>query len=353
MNFIITESQYKRIIIEQPESRYSFGYNPFSKDPNNLRDSMKRQEEFIDDMSDFIYENRHGLLDVASVGSAFIPIIGPFISIGIELGNAALYASEGDSYTAGLSLAFTLIPGGQLIKRVPAVKKLGRNGLSTLLKKAKNPKMVKNLTSVEKEVLEQTNKNSRWLTKTATIELSKKITKSLVSKMSLPQFVRLIYTFSKKYPKTFNITNFGLQIGGIWYSYDKLAEVYGIKDNVNKNKDKINTKLQNSGPYTTDGDPYEYRVKDGMWETKGNTLKNWVSLKNNKSAIKELDKRFPTARTNQGISNISKKKLEEEFNKNKENFNNEITKQIEQNFNDDPEKRHKQWIEFTSKYKIL
>jgi hypothetical protein len=38
----------------------------------------------------------------------------------------------------------------------------------------------------------------------------------------------------------------GLQIGGIWYSYDKLAEIYGIKPispEVNKqNKSQINPK---------------------------------------------------------------------------------------------------------------
>jgi len=132
MNFIITESQSERILIEQPESRFSFGYNPWSKDPNNLRDSMKRQQEFVSDVTNFIYENRHGLLDIAAIGVAFIPVVGPFLSIGLELGNAALYVSEGDNYSGGLALAFALIPGGQLIRRIPAVKKLGRNGLSVL-----------------------------------------------------------------------------------------------------------------------------------------------------------------------------------------------------------------------------
>jgi hypothetical protein len=351
MNVLITEGQYDRLFLEQPDSKFSFGYNPWSKDPNNLRDAMKRQEEYNSNVFKFIDENKHGLLDIAAIGTSFIPVVGPFISIGIELGNAALYASEGDNYTAGLSLAFSLIPAGQLIRRIPAVKKLGRNGLALLLKKANNPKTVKVLSQAEKEVLEQSNKNSKWISRTATKELSKKVTNGLVSKMNLPQLVKFIYSFSKKYPKTFNITNFGLQFGGIWYSYDKLAEIYGLKNKSKEIKDK--SKPQNSGPYTTKGDPYEYRVKNGMWETKGNTLKDWVPLQDNERAVKELDKRFPKARTNQTITKISKKKLEDEFNKNKEKFSSEITKQVEENLEISPEERHKQYIEFSSKYKIL
>ena len=326
MEFIITESQCKRILIEQPESRFSFGYNPWSKDPNNFRDSMKRQEEFISDMSKFIYDNRHGLLDIASIGATFIPIVGPFISIGIEIGNSALYFSEGDNYSGGLTLAFALIPGGQLIRRIPAVKKLGRNGLVLLLKKAKNPKLVKTLTKIEQEALEQMNKNSKWVILTASKELSKKIAKASIKKMRLPQLVKFVYFFSKKYPTIYNITSMGLQIGGIWYSYDKLAQIYGLKNKSESNNNQ--PKNINSETYKTDGDPYEYRVKNGMWETKGNTTKNWVSLKDKPEAIKELDKRFPNAKFGKSEQLITKKQLETEFNNNKEQLNSEIVNSL-------------------------
>lgn len=334
MNFIINETQYKRILKEQPESRFSFGYNPWSKDPNQSAEAaMKRQQEFVSDVSNFIYDNRHGLLDIASVGAAFIPIVGPFISIGLELGNAALYVSEGDNYSGGLALAFTLIPGGQLIRRIPAVKKLGRNGLASLLKKAKNPKLVKTLSKTEKEALEQINKNSKWVTLTAAKELSKKIAKVSIQKMGLPQLVKFVYSFSKKYPKIYNITTMGLQIGGVWYSYDKLAQIYGLK---NKSESNINqTKDINSGPYKTNGDPYEYRVKNGMWETKGNTIKNWVSLKDRPEAIKELDKRFPKARIVNSDKLITKKQLETEFNKDKGKLNNELVNTLTNGLTDE------------------
>jgi hypothetical protein len=118
----------------------------------------------------------------------------------------------------------------------------------------------------------------------------------------------------------------GLQIGGIWYSYDKLAQIYGLK---NKSESNVNQpKTINSGPYKTDGDPYEYRVINGMWETKGGTIKNWVSLKDKPDAIKELDKRFPKARFEKSAQLITKKQLETEFNNNKEQLNNEIVKSL-------------------------
>jgi hypothetical protein len=54
---------------------------------------------------------------------------------------------------------------------------------------------------------------------------------------------------------------------------------------------------------TTSGDPYQYIVINGQWNTKswrkrgpGKIIKNWISLKNNSDATKELDRRHPYAR---------------------------------------------------------
>jgi hypothetical protein len=56
------------------------------------------------------------------------------------------------------------------------------------------------------------------------------------------------------------------------------------------------------GAYTTPGDPYQYRVVNGQWETKswknkGKIIKNWVSLENNPDATGILDTRHPGVRT--------------------------------------------------------
>ena len=36
--------------------------------------------------------------------------------------------------------------------------------------------------------------------------------------------------------------------------------------------------------YKTPGDPYQYKVVNGMWMTKGLSIVNWTSLEGNKKA---------------------------------------------------------------------
>jgi len=115
-------------------------------------------------------EQRHLLMDIAAFGTLFIPVIGPAISLGIELANAGLYYAEGDKEGAGFALAFALIPMGELVGKIPAVKKLGRDGLASLIKKARTGGK---LTKTEAEAVEQINKNKKWLSLKAAKEATK------------------------------------------------------------------------------------------------------------------------------------------------------------------------------------
>lgn len=54
-----------------------------------------------------------------------------------------------------------------------------------------------------------------------------------------------------------------------------------------ENSDKI---------YTTPGDPYQYKVSNGVWMTKGPKISDWQSLEANKKATDKLDSRHPEAR---------------------------------------------------------
>jgi hypothetical protein len=47
--------------------------------------------------------------------------------------------------------------------------------------------------------------------------------------------------------------------------------------------------------YKSAGDPYSYKVIDGVWFTKGPKIPNWKSLKGNKASADILNKRFPNA----------------------------------------------------------
>jgi hypothetical protein len=47
---------------------------------------------------------------------------------------------------------------------------------------------------------------------------------------------------------------------------------------------------------TGQGDPYSYKVVDGIWFTKGPKISDWKSLEGNQKAIDKLDQNFPEAR---------------------------------------------------------
>lgn len=54
--------------------------------------------------------------------------------------------------------------------------------------------------------------------------------------------------------------------------------------------------------YKTPGDPYQYKVVNGMWMTKGLSIANWTSLEGNKKAKDILDARHPEARASQKVT---------------------------------------------------
>jgi hypothetical protein len=92
----------------------------------------------------------HTASTILSIATAFIPVVGPFISAGIQLYDAAKYYKEGDSKSAGMQVMFALLPGaGAVISKIPGVKELGTNGMKTLATKlsTKVP-----LTKLESEV---------------------------------------------------------------------------------------------------------------------------------------------------------------------------------------------------------
>lgn len=49
---------------------------------------------------------------------------------------------------------------------------------------------------------------------------------------------------------------------------------------------------QDSGELKIPGDPYTYKLVNGVWYTKGKTIKDWKSLANDKEAIDILNKQF-------------------------------------------------------------
>lgn len=121
-------------------------------------------EGFLDDAWSWMKDQAHILLPIAEIGSFFIPVIGPFLAMGFGLGDAALYAQEGDKTSAGITAAFSILPGigGAIAKRIPGIKQLGKEGMEQLGKKVVG-KEVGTLTKVEKEVLDGISKNPKLI----------------------------------------------------------------------------------------------------------------------------------------------------------------------------------------------
>jgi hypothetical protein len=122
------------------------------------------------------FKNPNNILTFLEITSAFVPIIGPFLSAGFGLGNAALYYNKGDKKNAALSTFFAILPGlgsvGAKIVSKIGTKDLGilsekliRNGLSETegITKQFLEKNVKNFTEKEIQTLESIVKNKEYL----------------------------------------------------------------------------------------------------------------------------------------------------------------------------------------------
>jgi len=81
-------------------------------------------------------ELAHRTNTIMAIGSSFIPIVGPFVSAGINLADAAMYADEGDYVSAGVVGAFAMLPYvGSVVSKIPGVKQLGQKGMEALASK--------------------------------------------------------------------------------------------------------------------------------------------------------------------------------------------------------------------------
>lgn len=121
MKIILTESQLKRVITEQPA-----GLGPVGGYEHQKPEAIKKAFELTG-------LSPHTIMTIAAIGSAFIPVIGPFISAGIGLADAAMYYREGDTKTAGMVGLFSILPGiGPLVPKIPGILKLGVKGMSSL-----------------------------------------------------------------------------------------------------------------------------------------------------------------------------------------------------------------------------
>lgn len=82
-----------------------------------------------------IQDYRHELMIVGQLGTAFIPLVGPFISAGLGFVDAKMYYDEGHTYEAGLSLVFAAVPGGAKLTKGLIKKIVSKSGVLTKIER--------------------------------------------------------------------------------------------------------------------------------------------------------------------------------------------------------------------------
>lgn len=196
MEYLITENQLE-ILIEQ-EKDWNFGIvdknmSALGLNPKNPND-IKKYNTMINKPVD-----PHELATVIQIISIFTPY-SFLITAAVGAVDAAIYYSEGDTEQAAATFVMSVLPFAvSELSKVPAIRNLGKKGLSELGKKLIT--INKNLSVVEKEAVSQMSKNSnlikrtmdKYVKKIATSRYNK--TKDVVMKKSLYYITKLgIYT---------------------------------------------------------------------------------------------------------------------------------------------------------------
>ena len=194
-----------------------------------------RSTKMIDKMGTSEYQ--HDVLSVLELGSLFVgpagSIIGPLLSAGFGLGNAGLYAKEGDMKSAGLFTLFSLLP---FVDKIPGVKKLGQTGMDALVKKLSTKGGKITLTPLEKNVVKEIS-NNKSTVKSVLNDKVKKMASNAVNK------TKGLSVNTKKNLNT--IAKFGLQSAaylGTSVAYSKTYDYFDKKNQEDlflKNLEKI------------------------------------------------------------------------------------------------------------------
>jgi hypothetical protein len=129
MKIILTESQVDRLINEQSEGSFDRRYSTATA----AEKSNAANKQLVNALVNMDPHTRNDLL---AFGLAFVPVVGPALSLGMSMYNAKTYYNEGKKKEAGLALFLGLLPGiSTVVAKVPGVKQLGAKGMSLLADK--------------------------------------------------------------------------------------------------------------------------------------------------------------------------------------------------------------------------
>jgi hypothetical protein len=245
MRYIISERQY-RIINEQwwndPKHPEWKKYAPTGYEKGEL----KKSETVLNNL------DPHTIATIFAIGAAFIPVVGPFISAGIGLADAALYYKEGDNKAAGLTAAFSMLPfAGKVVSKIPGVKELGAKGMAALASKlSKGVELVGKELSTFKSIAQNADLIKQELTSisrklTPLNEQIKKLKPEYVSRYGQDSYENLLRDFlSGSRDKDYflnklsagqkaapELTNFVTKFG-VKFSKEEIEDIAKISENI-------------------------------------------------------------------------------------------------------------------------
>jgi hypothetical protein len=175
-----------------------------------------------EDEAKYVVKDPHTLLLITQIATAFIPVVGVFISAGIGFADAALYYNEGDKKTAGMTAMFSVLPLlGTVVSKIPAINKLGQKGMKALSTKLAKKGSNAKLTANELEVVNGISKENSLITQELN-QYSKNITNNASNKVTNNKTKKVLKNIAKSGLKFAGIT--GAYMGaGLTYSaaYDK------------------------------------------------------------------------------------------------------------------------------------
>lgn len=213
-----------------------------------IGDKAVRVNEYLDrpmteityPIADFLSEP-HNIAMIASIAfSMFGGGVGNVFSLIFDAIDVGLFIEEGDYFMAGLAIIFAVIPFGDLLKaylnKYPGAKNFTKKVMKDILEKLK---LKKPLTPDEKKFVDAVN-NARNYNKAYWKMIREKIRMTIIGEKPNYVVAFILWLVKKGFLTSQFLVKWGLIIGGVFYSWYRIAEWLGISpDSVKSNKKQL------------------------------------------------------------------------------------------------------------------
>jgi len=166
----------------------------------------------------------HTALAVASIASLFIPVVGPFISLGFDLIDVGLYYKEGDYQGMALAAAFSILPLGDIYKMSKSAQSYTRKELNEIFQKGL---LGRPMSRTEQKIIEDiaTNKAlfKRSLKRAALKRAYQRSLKELTFRQKLWMLNQIYST-----RRIVGLTKAVIQVGGVYYTLQELFRIFEL-----------------------------------------------------------------------------------------------------------------------------